>query len=38
MQTNPQFRQFVNANQGKTLEQIATSYGIDFNAIKAYMK
>ena len=34
MNTNPQFKQFVQENQGKTIEQIAQNYGIDINAIK----
>lgn len=38
MQTNPQFRQFVQENQGKTPEQIAAEHGIDFNMLKGMMK
>lgn len=34
MQNNPQFRQFVSDNQGKSPEQIAQAYGIDMNTIK----
>lgn len=33
MQSNPQFRQFVEANKGKTPEQVAKEYGLDWNAI-----
>ena len=33
MQNNPQFRQFVEANKGKTPEQVAKEYGLDWNAI-----
>lgn len=29
MRNNPQFAQFVNANKGKTPEQIAQAYGIN---------
>ena len=38
MQTNPQFRQFVEANKGKTPEQIASEYGIDFNQVRNLIK
>jgi hypothetical protein len=38
LQTNPQFAEFVRANQGKTPEQIAQENGIDINAIKTFMK
>lgn len=34
MQNNPQFAQFVNANQGKSVEQIASENGIDLSALK----
>lgn len=37
MQNNPDFQQFVNNNQGKSLEQIANENGIDYNLIKRYM-
>lgn len=33
MQQNPQFRAFVQANQGKTPEQIAKENGIDLGQI-----
>ena len=38
MMQNPQFRQFVEANRGKTPEQIASEYGIDFNQVRNLMK
>ena len=31
MQRNPQFKAFMDANQGKTPEQVAKQYGIDIN-------
>lgn len=34
MRNNPQFRQFVEANRGKTPEQIAGENGIDINLLK----
>ena len=37
IQSNPQFASFVNQNRGKTIEQIAGEYGIDFNTIKSYI-
>lgn len=37
MQINPQFRQFVEANRGKTPEQVAREHGIDLNQIKSMM-
>ena len=37
MQSNPQFRQFVEANRGKTPEQVAREHGIDLNQIKSMM-
>ena len=37
MQNNPQFKQFINDNQGKTIEDIALSYDIDLNMIKQFM-
>lgn len=33
MQKNPQFRQFVEQNRGKTPEQIAQEHGIDMNTV-----
>ena len=38
MQNNPQFRQFVEANRGKTPQQVANKYGIDLNAIMGQLK
>ena len=37
MQSNPQFRQFVEQNKGKTPEQVAQEYGIDLNQFKGMM-
>ena len=37
MQNNPQFRQFVEANKGKTPEQVAQEYGVDLNQFKSMM-
>lgn len=31
---NPQFAEFINANKGKSPEQIASEHGIDMNAIE----
>lgn len=38
MQRNPQFKQFVEANKGKTPEQVAKENGIDFNQIMGMMR
>ena len=37
MQINPQFRQFMEANMGKTPEQVAQEHGIDLNQFKSMM-
>ena len=37
MRSNPQFRQFVEANKGKTPEQVAQEHGIDLNQFKGMM-
>lgn len=37
MQNNPQFRKFVEANKGKTPEQVAREYGVDLNQLKSMM-
>lgn len=37
MQRNPQFRQFMDANRGKTPEQVAQENGFDFEEIKKMM-
>ena len=37
MQSNPQFRQFMEANKGKTPEQVAQEHGIDLNQFKNMM-
>lgn len=34
MQSNPQFRQFVEANKGKSPEQVAKEHGVDLSQIK----
>ena len=34
MSNNPQFAQFVRENQGRTPEQIAQAYGVDFNEVR----
>lgn len=34
MQNNPQFRQFIEANRGKTPEQVARENGIDLDRFK----
>lgn len=34
MKSNPQFKQFVNSNQGKSPEQIAKENGIDLGMLK----
>lgn len=34
MQGNPQFAEFINANKGKSPEQIASEHGIDISVIK----
>lgn len=33
MQQNPQFRAFVQANQGKRPEQVAREHGVDLSAL-----
>lgn len=37
MQSNSQFRQFVEQNKGKTPEQVAQEHGIDLNQFKGMM-
>jgi hypothetical protein len=37
-QNNPQFKQFIDANKGKSVEQIASDYGIDINSLKWLLK
>lgn len=37
MQKNPQFKAFMDANKGKTPQQVAQEMGIDFNSIKNLM-
>ena len=35
---NPQFAQFLRNNQGKSLQQIAQDYGIDWNMVQGFLK
>lgn len=37
MNKNPQFRQFVEANKGKSVEQIAQENNIDMNLLRQFM-
>ena len=37
MRSNPQFMQFVQMNQGKTPEQIASENGIDYSMVRKFM-
>lgn len=37
-QKNPQFAQFVKDNQGKSPEQIAKDYGLDWNMVQSFLK
>lgn len=37
-QKNPQFAQFVKGNQGKSPEQIAKDYGLDWNMVQNFLK
>lgn len=34
MQKNPQFKQFVEANKGKSPEQVAKEHGVDLSQFK----
>lgn len=34
LRDNPEFRNFVDANKGKTPQQIAADYGLDFNVVR----
>ena len=38
MQSNPQFRQFVEANKGKNPEQVAKENGIDLGSFMSQLK
>lgn len=38
MQKNPQFKAFMDANQGKSPEQVAQQYGIDIDQIMGQFK
>lgn len=37
-QKNPQFAQFVKDNQGKSPEQVAKDYGLDWNMVQGFLK
>lgn len=37
MQSNPQFRQFVESNKGKSPEQVAQEHGVDLSQFKNMM-
>ena len=37
-QKNPQFAQFLRDNQGKSPQQIAQDYGIDWNMVHGFLK
>ena len=37
-QKNPQFAQFLRDNQGKSPEQIARDYGLDWNMVQNFLK
>ena len=36
--SNPQFREFLEANKGKTPEQVASENGIDFNQVRDLLR
>lgn len=38
MNSNPQFRQFVEQNKDKSPEQIAQEYGVDINLLQQFIK
>ena len=38
MQSNPQFRQFMEQNKGKSPEQVAREHGLDIEQVKQLMK
>ena len=37
-QKNPQFAQFLRDNQGKSPQQIAQDYGLDWNMVQGFLK
>ena len=37
-QKNPQFAQFLRDNQGKSPQQIAQEYGLDWNIVQGFLK
>ena len=38
MQSNPRFKQFMEANKGKSPEQVAREHGLDIEQVKQLMK
>jgi len=38
MQTNPQFRKFINDTRGKSVDQIAQEYGVDMSLLNNLLK
>jgi len=38
IQSNPQFKQFVEQNKGKSPEQIASENGLDLNMLKSLFR
>ncbi len=38
MRSNPQFRDFIEANKNKSPEQIAREYGVDFNDLQQLLR
>lgn len=38
LQQNPQFKQFVQQNQGRSPEEIARAYGVDLNQLNNLLK
>ena len=38
MQSNPKFAQFVQQNQGKSLEQLSSEFGIDMQLLQSFFK
>lgn len=37
-QKNPQFAQFLRDNRGKSTQQIAQEYGLDWNMVQGFLK
>lgn len=38
LNSNPQFRQFYEQNKGKSPQEIASNYGIDYNSLLQILK